>query len=138
MPERLNRLEIQSGGDSDQLTPPDVFERLIERALRPAAGEADSARAAPGRHHHPARARPRPARPGAVADRRAALSDRLARLAAQLAGTGGGGAESEWRRGLGRLLGDREALAAALAEQRRIPQIPPGMPIGGAGKGSKA
>jgi len=62
-----------------------------------------------------------------------ALSDRLQLLATELSRTGGGGAQSEWTRGLGRLLGDREALTAALAEPRRTPQIPPGMPIGGAG-----
>jgi hypothetical protein len=30
------------------------------------------------------------------------------------------------------LLTDREALDKALAEPRRLPQVPPGMPIGGA------
>ena len=63
-----------------------------------------------------------------------ALSERLERLGGQLARTGGTGTRSDWSRGLGRLLRDREALQAALAEQRRIPQIPPGMPIGGGGE----
>ena len=40
----------------------------------------------------------------------------------------------DWSRGLGRLLGDREALTAALADQRRLPHIPPGMPIGAEGE----
>ncbi len=131
VPERLNRLEIQSGGDSDPMTPPDVFERLIERALRPAAAESGSAlqqRIGTTIVLALARVQRDPALSPAVA---LALSDRLSRLAAQLAGTGGGGAQSAWSRGLGRLLGDREALAAALAEPRRTPQIPPGMPIGG-------
>ena len=44
-------------------------------------------------------------------------------------------APDDWSRGLGRLLGDREALTAALADQRRLPRIPPGMPIGGEGGG---
>jgi hypothetical protein len=39
---------------------------------------------------------------------------------------------TQWAPALARLLLDREALDAALAEQRRVPQIPPGMPIGGA------
>ena len=64
-----------------------------------------------------------------------ALSDRLQRLAAELMRTGGGGANGEWARGLGRLLADREALAAALAEPARTIRIPPGMPIGGAADG---
>ena len=58
-----------------------------------------------------------------------ALSERLHRLAGQLSA-----AQSDWSRGLGRLLGDREALTAALADQRRLPAIPPGMPIGGEGE----
>ena len=129
VPERLNRLELQSRGDSDRLTPHDVFERLIERALRPrAAGESLQRRIGTAIILALARVQRDPALSPTTA---LILSDRLARLGAQLAGTGGGGAQSEWSRGLGRLLGDREALAAALAEQRRIPQIPPGMPIGG-------
>jgi len=55
--------------------------------------------------------------------------ERLNRLAGQL-----GQAPGDWSRGLGRLLGDREALTAALADQRRLPAIPPGMPIGGEGE----
>lgn len=37
-----------------------------------------------------------------------------------------------WARTTARLLGDREALAAALADTEAVPSIPPGMPIGGA------
>jgi hypothetical protein len=59
-----------------------------------------------------------------------ALSDRLARLGAQLAATRGTGGEADWRRGLSRLLGDREALQAAISDPQRLPRIPPGMPIG--------
>jgi hypothetical protein len=132
VPERLNRLELQSQADGEWLTPADIFERLIERATR-----VGGAGAQPVLQRRIgtiivlalARAQRDPALSPAVA---LALSDRLQSLAAQLARTGGGGAQSEWSRGLGRLLGDREALAAALAEARRTPQIPPGMPIGGA------
>jgi hypothetical protein len=38
--------------------------------------------------------------------------------------------QADWSRGLGRLLGDREALTAALADPKRSPKVPPGMPIG--------
>ena len=134
VPERLNRLEIQSAGDSDRLQPQDVFERLIERALRPGRGPAEEAlqrRIGTTIILALARVQRDPALSPTIA---LGLSDRLARLASSLANTGGGGAQSEWSRGLGRLLGDREALAAALAEPRRIPQIPPGMPIGDGGE----
>ena len=132
VPERLNRLEIQSQAESDWLTPQDLFERLIERALRLDVAQAQQIlqrRIGTAIILALARVQRDPALSPTIA---LGLSDRLARLGAQLTGTGGGGARSEWSRGLGRLLGDREALAAALAEARRIPQIPPGMPIGGA------
>jgi hypothetical protein len=59
-----------------------------------------------------------------------ALSERLARLGTELAATRGGGAHGDWRRGLARLLADREALERAAADPQRLPRIPPGMPIG--------
>jgi hypothetical protein len=130
VPERLNRLEIQAQGDEEWLTPADIFERLIGRATR--AGPANQAlqrRIGTQIILALARVQRDPSLSPAVA---LALSDRLQSLATGLSRTGGGGAQNEWARGLGRLLGDREALAAALTEQRRVPQIPPGMPIGGA------
>jgi hypothetical protein len=59
-----------------------------------------------------------------------ALSERLNRLARDLSRAKGDGVQADWSRGLGRLLGDREALTAALADTRRLPKVPPGMPIG--------
>ena len=132
VPERLNRLELQGQAEAEWLTPADIFERLIERATRvggPDAQQVLQRRIGTAIVLALARAQRDPALSPTIA---LALSDRLQGLAAQLARTGGGGAQSEWSRGLGRLLGDREALAAALAEARRTPQIPPGMPIGGA------
>lgn len=123
VPERLNRLELQNQGDSRQLAPQDLTERLIQRALAP-GGTALQGRIATVIVLALARIQRDPALSPTIGF---ALSDRLARLAAQLAGSNAG-----WSRGLGRLLGDREALTEALAEQRRVPQIPPGMPIGGA------
>lgn len=134
VPDRLNRLEIQAQADPGQLGARELIERLVERALRPPSDPA---------------AQPLQRRIGTVIvlslarlQRDASLpqplalqlSDRLARLAVQLAAAPGTGAQAEWSRGLGRLLADREALQAALAEQRRIPQVPPGMPIGGGGE----
>ena len=122
VPERLNRLELQNQGDSRQLAPQDLTERLIQRALAP-GGTALQGRIATVIVLALARIQRDPALSPTIGF---ALSDRLARLAAQLAGSNAG-----WSRGLGRLLGDREALTAALAETRRVTQIPPGMPIGG-------
>ena len=129
VPERLNRLELQSAADEDQLSFDDLIERLVERALRAdVPDQALQRRIGTTILLALARVQRDPALSPGIA---LGLSDRFERLAALLARTGGGGAQSAWARGLGRLLGDREALAAALAEQRRTPQIPPGMPIGG-------
>jgi hypothetical protein len=130
VPERLNRLEIQAQASGESLTPADIFERLLQRATR-----TDVPNQALQRRIGTAivLALARVQRDASLSPTVAlALSDRLQRLAADLQRTGGGGAQSDWARGLGRLLGDREALTAALAEPRRVPQIPPGMPIGGA------
>ncbi|HVQ09192.1 MAG TPA: zinc-dependent metalloprotease [Allosphingosinicella sp.] len=130
VPERLNRLEIQSLAGGEPLGPADIFERLIERAIRvDVPNQALQRRAGTAIVLALARVQRDPSLSPTVA---LALSDRLQALAADLARTGGGGAQSQWARGLGRLLGDREALAAALVEARRTPQVPPGMPIGGA------
>ncbi len=132
VPDRVNRLEIQAQADPGQLAPRELIDRLVERALRPAADPAAQAlQRRIGTVIVLALARLQ--RDASLSQPLALqLSDRLARLATQLSAAPGTGAQSEWSRGLGRLLGDREALQAALAEQRRIPQVPPGMPIGGA------
>ena len=130
VPERLNRLEIQALADDEHLGPADIFERLIERA--DPHRRAEPGAAAPDRHRDRPRSGPGAARSRALADRRAGAFGPAPAPRRRPPRTGGGGAQSEWTRGLGRLLGDREALAAALAEARRVPQIPPGMPIGGA------
>ena len=62
------------------------------------------------------------------------LDERLQQLAGDLASRRGNEADRDWARGLARLLKDREALDKALAEPRRAPQIPPGMPIGSGGE----
>ncbi|HEV7660178.1 MAG TPA: zinc-dependent metalloprotease [Allosphingosinicella sp.] len=130
VPERLNRLEIQALAGDEHLAPADIFERLIERATRiDVPNQALQRRTGTAIILALARVQRDPSLSPTVA---LALSDRLQRLAGALARTGGGGAQSEWARGLGRLLGDREALTAALTDALRVPQVPPGMPIGGA------
>jgi hypothetical protein len=128
-PARLNRLELQNAADPAVPAPGVVFERLIGRAFELVPDAAVQRRLATTIVLALARVQRDPALSPTVA---LALSDRLARLSRQLAAATTPGTEGEWSRGLGRLIGDREALAAALADPRRLPRIPPGMPIGGA------
>ncbi|TMJ19587.1 MAG: DUF5117 domain-containing protein [Alphaproteobacteria bacterium] len=129
-PERLNRLDIQNQANAASPPAHEVIDRLIGRVF--AFGGLDSSGAAVQRRIATttalalARVQRDPALSPTIA---LALSERLSRLAAQLSR-----ASDDWSRGLGRLLADREALGAALADQRRLPRIPPGMPIGAEGE----
>ena len=130
-PERLNRLEIQHQADPASPSSEEVIDRLIATAFASVGPESAAAgvqrRVATTTALALARLQRDPALSPTVA---LALSERLNRLAAQLIRGSG-----DWSRGLGRLLADREALAAALADQRRLPRIPPGMPIGAGEEG---
>lgn len=125
-PNRLNRLELQNQGDPQNPSAHDVVDRLIDRSFaRPDSGVqrriATTVALALARTQRDATLSPTVA---------LALSERLNRLATQLVRTRGDGVQADWSRGLGRLLLDREALGAALADPRRLPKVPPGMPIG--------
>ncbi|NNM76094.1 DUF5117 domain-containing protein [Sphingomonas sp. ID1715] len=128
---RLNRLEIQNQADPSIPSAHDVVDRLIERSFAFPRGDSAAAgvqrRIATTAALAIARVQRDPALSPTVA---LALSERLNRLAASLVKTGGQGLQADWSRGLGRLLQDREALNAALSDQRRLPRVPPGMPIG--------
>jgi hypothetical protein len=129
-PTRLNRLEIQNQADPSSPSAHEVVDRLIERAFafpRDPAGAAVQRRIATTAVLALARTQRDPALSPTIA---LALSERLNRLGQQLGKASGGGVQADWSRGLGRLLLDREALTAALADPRRLPKIPPGMPIG--------
>jgi hypothetical protein len=127
-PERLNRLEIQHQADPASPSAEEVIERLIERAFAPDAPAMTGVQRRIATTAALALARLQ--RDGALSPTIAlALSERLNRLAGTLAR-----GRDDWSRGLGRLLADREALTAALADQRRLPRIPPGMPIGADGE----
>jgi hypothetical protein len=58
------------------------------------------------------------------------LSGRMARLADRIERIRGDAQEQDWARGLAALLRDREALDEVVADPSRLPQVPPGMPIG--------
>lgn len=125
-PNRLNRLELQNQADPSIPSAHDVIDRLIDRAFaRPDSGVqrriATTVALALARTQRDATLSPTVA---------LALSERLNRLANQLLKSKGDGVQADWSRGLGRLLLDREALGAALADPRRLPKVPPGMPIG--------
>jgi len=132
-PTRLNRMEIQHQADPQSPGAQDVIEGLIARVF--AFDRLNAAQAGVQRRIATtsalalARAQRDPALSPTIA---LALFDRLQRLAATLERAAGDDVHAQWSRGLARLLTDREALEAALADRRRMPTIPPGMPIGGA------
>jgi hypothetical protein len=120
-PQRLNRLEIQHAGDPSVPAPDYVFDVLISRAFG-AVGSDVGRRIATTSTLALARVQ----RDGALSPTIALqLSARLDRLADQLRKS-----RDDWSRGLAALLKDREALDKAVADPRRLPQVPPGMPIG--------
>lgn len=125
-PNRLNRLELQNQADASIPSAHQLVDRLIERSFaRPDTGVQRRIATTV------VLALARVQRDGALSPTVAlALSERLNRLANQLARTRGEGVQGDWSRGLGRLLLDREALSAALADPKRLPKVPPGMPIG--------
>jgi hypothetical protein len=130
-PQRLNRLEIQNQADPQSPAAGEAIDRLLAQVLGfQGAGAGEAAvqrRIATTAILALARLQRDPALSPTLA---LALSDRLSRLGAQLARAAGTGTQAEWSRGLGRLLGDREALDKAAADPRRLPRVPPGMPIG--------
>ena len=132
-PDRLNRLAEQNRVSESQLGATETIDRLIATVFsRPAA---DSSLAAVQRRiaTTTAFALARVQRDPALSPTLSlALDERLRRLSADLARRPGNEAERDWSRGLARLLTDGEALDKVLGEPRRLPQVPPGMPIGSA------
>ena len=130
-PNRLNRLEIQNQADPASPGAAEIFDRLIAEVttfagLAP-ADAATQRRIATTAILALARVQRDPNLSPTLS---LALSERLARLGRQLAAAPGAGVQADWSRGLARLLADREALDKAAADTRRLPRIPPGMPIG--------
>lgn len=126
-PERLNRLEQQEQVNGSSLGAAELIDRLLNDVVLSNSGdEAVRKRIATTTVLSLARVQRDPNLSPTIA---LALDERLHRLSSQLAKSSGG--RRDWGKGLARLLEDREALDKALAEQRRAPTIPPGMPIGG-------
>lgn len=129
-PDRLNRLEAQSQISPDIPTAHEVIDAVIDRTFGFRGRAADAG------------VRRRIATTAALALARLqrnadlsptialALSEHLATLGRTLERTSSGGVHGDWANGLARLLQDREALDAAIADEARLPRVPPGMPIG--------
>ena len=125
-PQRLNRLEIQHGADGSVPAPARVFDDLIDLTFGRANSEAGR-RIATTAVLSLARLQRNAALSPTIS---LELSSRLERLGDQLRRGKRRGVDSDWSRGLGELLGDREALDKAVADPARLPRVPPGMPIG--------
>lgn len=129
-PDRLDRLEIQNQADPGLPGARVLIDRLIARAFEfghPPDRLAVQRRIATTTALALARVQRDPALSPTLS---LILSERLRRLADQLAATAPGTVQGDWSRGLAALLRDREALGQAISDERRLPRIPPGMPIG--------
>jgi hypothetical protein len=125
-PERLNRLELQHAADSSVPAAGRVFDLLLDRSLAGADNEVGR-RIATTSILSLARVQRNPALSPTV---QLQLSGRMDRLAERLGRWRGDDQQQDWARGLASLLRDREALDKVVADPRRLPDVPPGMPIG--------
>ena len=125
-PERLNRLESQHAADNQVPAPGQVFDLLLDRTLA-SAGNQVGRRIATTTVLALARVQRSAALSPTV---QLQLSGRMDRLADRLERIRGVDQQQDWARGLAALLRDREALDKVIADPRRIPEVPPGMPIG--------
>jgi hypothetical protein len=125
-PERLNRLELQHASDTTVPSPGQVFDLLLDRSLASASNEvgrriATTSILALARVQRSATLSPTV---------QLQLAGRMDRLAEALSRLRGDSQQQDWARGLAALLRDREGLDKVLADPNRLPQVPPGMPIG--------
>jgi len=125
-PERLNRLESQHAADNQVPAPGQVFDLLLDRTLASAGNEVGRRIATTT-----VLALARVQRSAALSPTvQLQLTGRMDRLADRLERIRGVDQQQDWARGLAALLRDREALDKVIADPRRIPEVPPGMPIG--------
>jgi hypothetical protein len=130
-PERLNRLELQNQADASQPSAQELFDRLIENVFAFHGLDASTAAVKRRIATTTALALARTQRDPALSPTLSlALSERIRRLATDLSRPPGNEIQTDWSRGLSRLLLDEEALQRVITDQRRLPRIPPGMPIG--------
>ncbi|WP_197422491.1 MULTISPECIES: zinc-dependent metalloprotease [unclassified Phenylobacterium] len=129
-PDRLARLTEQHRRDAGQPGVGEVVDRLLAQAFAPAPGRlAEVARRIQTRTALELAAASR--RPDVSPAAKAEIGQRLADLAVKLKVTPGAEAsERAHRLTLAALLTDKEELVRVLAQPRRRPEAPPGMPIG--------
>lgn len=129
-PERLARLTEQHRRDPDQPGVGEVTDKLLSQAFAPATGRlAEVARRVQSRTVLELAAASR--RPDVAPAAKAEIGQRLADLAIKLkAAPGTDTSERAHRLTLAALLQDKEELARVLAQPKRRPEAPPGMPIG--------
>jgi hypothetical protein len=129
-PERLARLTEQHRRDPGEPGVGEVTDRLLAQAFTPAPGRlAEIARRVQVRTALELAATAR--RPDAPSSARSEIDQRLADLAAKLKATPGADpSERAHRLTLAALLTDKEELIRVLAQTKRRPEPPPGMPIG--------
>jgi hypothetical protein len=128
-PPRLARLVEQHRRDPGQPGVGEVTDRVLAQAFAPASGRlADVARRVQTRAVLELAAATR--RPDVSPAAKAEIGMRLTDLAARLKAQPGAGADRAHRLWLAGLLDDREELARVLAQPKRRPEAPPGMPIG--------
>lgn len=129
-PERLTRLVDQRRRDPAQPGVGEVVDRLLTQAFAPASGRyAEIARRVQTRTALELAAAAR--RPDVAPAAKAEIGQRLSDLAARLkAAPGADASERAHRLTLAALLTDKDELARVLAQPKRRPEAPPGMPIG--------
>ncbi len=126
-PQRLNRLDMQHATNAAIPSPTQVIARLIAEADKGATAGAVGRRIATTIALDLARtAREK----GLARSISLQLNGKLLAWAERLKSSRGSDEGADWRRGLGALLLDQSALAAATADRSLLPQVPPGMPIG--------
>jgi hypothetical protein len=127
--DRLNRLELQHQTDPLVPSPHELIDRLLAQSLERGGATAEMRRRiATTVILAIARAQKLPRLSPSLA---ISIRARLDRLAGELARTRGENADADWARGVATLLHDHDALDRAVADPRNLPQVPPGMPIGG-------
>jgi len=129
-PDRLARLTEQHRRDAVQPGVGEVVDKLLAQAFAPAAGRlAEVARRAQTRTVLELAAVSR--RPDVSPAARAEIGQRLTDLAAKLkAASGADPSDRAHRLTLAALISDKDELTRVLAQPKRRPEAPPGMPIG--------
>ena len=125
-PERLSRLAEQNRRDTSMPGPSELIDALLDRVVTNRQGEIGRRIAWRTIMTMAHTQRDDDTAPGVAA----LLGSRLSALGTRLANAGTG-EDQAWASYVSELLGDEERLLRVLEERETVPEIPPGMPIGG-------